>query len=271
MTRASLHFVDRARCSCAEPPVTGMTDLKSADMATRGLVLGVETSGTQGFLALRRNGQLLIERELERARRRHAQTLVSEVQTMLRDHQFGPRDVSRVAVSVGPGSFTGLRVGVVFAKTFAFATGCELVPVDTLAVVAQASPPDVSEVMAVVDAQREELFIGHYQRVSDCTWQRVGDIRILSNAAWFSEIEAKACGAFAVTGPGLIKMRDEVPTSVRVLDEGVWSPRAAHVAELGESLPSLTNIDALSELEPFYLRKSAAEEKRESQQAAAVG
>ncbi len=230
------------------------------------LTLSVETSGTQGFLALRQNGVTLIEHELEHARRRHAQTLISEIQATLLRFQFRPRDVGRIAVSIGPGSFTGLRVGVVFAKTFAFATGCQLVPVDTLAVVAQAAPADISEVMAVADAQREELFVGHYRRDSNGLWQRVTTIRIQSNAAWFADIEARASTTFAVTGPGLVKIRDQVPAAVQVLPEELWSPRAAHVAELSDRCPPLTSTDAISELEPFYLRKSAAEEKRDASQ-----
>ncbi len=242
-----------------------MTEFNSsADARSSMLTLGIETSGTLGFIALRQNGVTLVEHELEHARRRHAQTLISEIQATLQRFQFRPRDVQRVAISIGPGSFTGLRVGVVFGKTFAFATGCELVPVDTLAVVAQAAPADVSEVMAVADAQREELFVGHYQRDANQLWQRLADIRIQSNANWFADIEARASATFAVTGPGLIKIRDQIPATVRVLPEEVWSPRAAHVAELSERCTPITSAAAIGDLEPFYLRKSAAEEKRDT-------
>ncbi|NQV27288.1 MAG: tRNA (adenosine(37)-N6)-threonylcarbamoyltransferase complex dimerization subunit type 1 TsaB [Rhodopirellula sp.] len=95
------------------------------------VILAVDTSGMCGTLALRCGGELLEERELEQTRRRHAQTLISEVQELLQAHHLAAADVGIVAVSQGPGSFTGLRVGIVFAKTLAYVTGCPIVAVDT--------------------------------------------------------------------------------------------------------------------------------------------
>ena len=106
------------------------------------VILAVDTSGMCGTIALQRDGELLEERELEQSRRRHAQTLISEVQELLQDHELGSSTVEIVAVSHGPGSFTGLRVGIVFAKTFAYATGCSIVAVDTLQAVAESVASD---------------------------------------------------------------------------------------------------------------------------------
>ncbi|MFN5976898.1 MAG: tRNA (adenosine(37)-N6)-threonylcarbamoyltransferase complex dimerization subunit type 1 TsaB, partial [Planctomyces sp.] len=83
------------------------------------MLLAVETSGMTGSLALSADGQLLSERVLESEGRRHAQTLVSEVGLLLSGQGLTVGDLSAVAVSIGPGSFTGLRVGLVFAKTLA--------------------------------------------------------------------------------------------------------------------------------------------------------
>ena len=70
-------------------------------------------------------------------------------------------------MSVGPGSFTGLRVGVVCAKTLAYATGARLAAVDTLEAIAANSPPDVETVHVITDAQRGDLFVGTYRRTAD--------------------------------------------------------------------------------------------------------
>ena len=83
------------------------------------LVLGVETSTRNGSVALVDSGKLLVERPLPDEGRRHAQTIVSEIDRILVECGRRKENVGRVGVSVGPGSFTGLRVGVVFAKTFA--------------------------------------------------------------------------------------------------------------------------------------------------------
>ncbi len=227
------------------------------------VILGIETSGLEGLIALQRDGVLLAEVVLDRAKRRHAQSLVSEVQTLLRQHEIKPAQVDIVATSVGPGSFTGLRVGVVFAKTFSFATGCRLVAVDTLQAAAAAAPEDVTDVSAVADAMREELFVGRYQRAANGHWQRLGSITIQSNETWLQSIAAAAGPRFAVTGPGLVKLIENIPNNVRVLPEADWTPRASNLCVIAAQLASQNEFADPINLEPFYLRKSAAEEKLE--------
>ncbi len=236
------------------------------------VILAVDTSGMCGTLALRRDGKLLEERELEQSRRRHAQTLISEVQDLLRTHQLTSADVGVVAVSHGPGSFTGLRVGIVFAKTFAFATGCSIVAVDTLQVVAEAAAGDefaeISRLHVVSDAQREQLFVSEFRRVSNGWWKAVGPIDIVDCEAWQSQAADLASAEFAVSGPGLVKVAADLLESVSQLPEEMWTPRAANVAAIAERLAAEGRFADAFELEPFYLRKSSAEEKREAKLAA---
>ena len=77
------------------------------------LILGIETSGRQATVALLKEGQSLMIRQLEQTSRRHAQSLVAEIDVLLRKFGLEAADITAVAVSIGPGSFTGLRVGVV--------------------------------------------------------------------------------------------------------------------------------------------------------------
>ncbi len=85
-----------------------------------------------------------------------------------------------MAVSVGPGSFTGLRVGVVCAKTLAYANGCQLAAVDTLEAIAANSPADVVSVHVIADAQRGDLFVADYCRKSIVEWDRDRPPRIVA-------------------------------------------------------------------------------------------
>ena len=228
-----------------------------------------------GTLALRRDGKLLEERELEQSRRRHAQTLISEVHELLQAHELPSSDVGVIAVSHGPGSFTGLRVGIVFAKTFAYATGCSIVAVDTLQVVAEAVAGDefseITRVHVVSDAQREQLFVSDFRRTPGACWEAAGPIDIVDYEAWQSHSAELASTSFAVTGPGLEKIADDLPKSIRRLSENLWTPRAANVAAIGERLAAKGHFAGAFELEPFYLRKSSAEEKREAKLAAESG
>ncbi len=228
------------------------------------VILGVETSGLEGLIALRRNGNLLAEVALDRTRSRHAQTLVSEVQSLLQRFEIKPQQVDLVATSIGPGSFTGLRVGVVFAKTFCLASDARLVAVDTLLAAATAAPADVSEVSAVADAMREEVFVGRYRRSAESEWQRVGEITVQANDDWLESVTRDAAPHFAVTGSGLVKLCDRLPTNLRRLDRTEWTPRAANICAIAEQLAARNEFADPFALEPFYLRKSAAEEKRDA-------
>ncbi len=234
------------------------------------LTLGIETSGLAGAIALRRNGETLEAVSIEQVGRRHAQTLVSEVEVLLRRHALTAKQLEVIAVSIGPGSFTGLRVGVVFAKTLAYATGCRLAAVDTFRAIASASPSDVSEVHVVSDAQRGDLFVGRYVRKTNATtgsditsWTRPTDISIEPQGDWccrFGEIAASQ-PQIALSGIAAESVRASLPSSVRILDLEYRSPQANFIAQLGEHQAQARELADHWTLEPFYLRRSAAEEK----------
>lgn len=231
------------------------------------LTLGVETSGMTGAVALRRAGQTVGSVSLQQAGRRHAQTLVAEVDAMLRRAGISSQRLEIIAVSIGPGSFTGLRVGVVFAKTLAYALGCQLAAVDTFRAIAAASPAGVAEVFVVSDAQRGDLFVGRYSlRDSTSDPARIDEIVIESTSSFcqrFQEINA-SWSDIAITGPAAATLQTVLPPSVRVLAPELQHPQAEFIAALGEQQALAGKLSNPWQLEPFYLRRSAAEEKAAS-------
>ena len=226
------------------------------------LILGIETSERAGQIALMRDGALLEERELPGGGRRHAQSLVAEIGSLLERHGAGPRDVGAVAVSVGPGSFTGLRVGVVCAKTFAYAAGCRLAAVGTFDVIAANAPEDVAAVWVLGDAQRGELYVGRYERGAGGEFAAAGEIRIVDGASWCA---GRGAGD-SVTGPGVVRWERELAARCRVLPDELRHPRASVVARLGAARVAASGGDDVWGLEPLYVRKSAAEEKWDAAQ-----
>ena len=88
----------------------------------------VETSGRVGKLGLARDGAIVRSTRLEETRRL-ARDLAPIVGELLEAEKLRPKDVMGVMVSIGPGSYTGLRVGITSAKSFAYATGCRLIAV----------------------------------------------------------------------------------------------------------------------------------------------
>jgi len=221
------------------------------------LVLGIETSGLAGGIALFRGDVSLGEAQLEEAPRRHAQTLVAQIGTLVRAAGYRARDLSAVAVSIGPGSFTGLRVGAVCAKTLAYATGCRLAAVDTLRAIAANSPADVACVHVLADALRGDAYVASYQR-TDGTWTAQEAPALAAAAAWLAERRP----GDVISGPGLSVYSANVPPECRQLPPDRWIPRARIVAQLG--LEQLVRGEAAdcATFVPFYLRRSAAEERK---------
>lgn len=219
-------------------------------------ILAVDTSGFGGSIALADGAKLLEECQLPTEGRRHAQTLVAAVDDLLKRRQLPPSDIDAVAVSIGPGSFTGLRVGVVFAKTFAWANQTKLVAVNTLQAIAQRVSSHVPHVVAISDAQRNEVFINSYH------WDKSTGIRQTKKDVAIQPISSavEAVDANTVwTGPGLEKFGEHL-AACNLADESVWQPTAASVATIGHVMLNQQQLADMHSLEPLYIRRSYAEE-----------
>lgn len=219
------------------------------------LTLAIDTSGQAGSVAVARPGELLAERSLD-LRVHHGQSLVPEVDRVLQDLSLTPQSVELVSVVVGPGSFTGLRVGVVFAKTFAWAVGCRVVAVETFeSIAAGIDPADGQELHLFADAQRGEvfsqIFVRHAER--ELAWIARGPIEILTTAAWAAALQAGSL----VGGPGLVKHTALIPETARQVE--AVAPQASVVAQIGLHKAAAGQSSDLWKLEPLYLRRTSAE------------
>lgn len=229
------------------------------------LTLGIETSGQVGGVALLDDARLIEARTLSKEGHRHAQSLVKEIDDLLRARTIEPGEVDLVAVSIGSGSFTGLRVGVVFAKTWCYATGAKLAAVDTLQAAAVQTPADVESVYAISDAQRGELYVGVYRSANETTetdvsgWKERDEDIFVVNA---KEFAAQRTAGDVVTGPALDRYEESF-AECRVINAEDRYPKAETVARLGRAQANGGDLADFWTLEPFYIRKSAAEEKLE--------
>ncbi len=181
------------------------------------------------------------------------------MKTLLKQIGWRPREVHLVATTIGPGSFTGLRVGVTTAKAFAYSAGADILGVDTLETIAAGVPDPVPTVSIAVDAQRGQVVARSFQRASDQWFEPIGPARLIDTEAWLAGIARGAC----VTGPVLRKIASAVPDHVTVLDSQYWAPTASAVARLAARRYAAGERDDVWSLVPRYSRQSAAEEKRE--------
>jgi tRNA threonylcarbamoyladenosine biosynthesis protein TsaB len=222
-------------------------------------ILAIETSGHGGMLAALEGAdsgtQLLREVRLEGGRT--AQVLAPTLEKLLAEVGWPPRAVELVAVANGPGSFTGLRIGVTTAKTFAYAAGAQIQAVDTLDVLAAQTPWANAKLWTILDAQRQELFVARFG-LRDGHTVRELETHIVPQAGW---VESLHMGE-RVTGPALAKLRTPLPPNVIALPESYWQPTAAGVGEVAWREYQSGKRDDLWEVVPNYFRLSAAEEKR---------
>lgn len=225
------------------------------------LTLAIETSATTGSVALLDDENCLVERTLELGQA-HGQSLIPGIHQILSERNLSARDCGLIAVSIGPGSFTGLRVGIVCAKTWAYATKAPLVGVSTFAAIAENAPADVSSLQVISDAQRGDLFIGRFQRAAAGEWSSTSGIEILSAETWVSSLTP----ADTVAGPGLLKVIELIAGRARVLDQAQSVARAVSIGRLGYREAVAGRFSDPWTLEPLYLRRSSAEDKWDSRE-----
>jgi len=224
-------------------------------------LLIIETSGKTGEVGIGLGDRLIDHRRLEEARR-HARDLAPAVRHMLQRAQWRPQEIAAVIVSHGPGSYTGLRVGIMSAKTFAYVSGCCLVAVKTFEAIAEQAPADLIRLDVIADAQQNKIYWQRFERRADQKWQATQPLSILPLDQWL----ATADTTWTVTGPGLHVHAGRISACRPVLEETFWDPRAESLLKLGLARYLAGERDEIWSLEPMYLRPSSAEEKMTSRQ-----
>src|SRR4051812_47130680 len=135
----------------------------------------IETSGRVGRLGLARGGAVARAADLDPARR-HARDLAATADALLTADALRPADLTGVMVGHGPGSYTGLRVGLISAKALAYALGCQLVPVPTFAAIAEQAPAEARVLWVLADALQGLIYVQRFERAD--RWAAADELRI---------------------------------------------------------------------------------------------
>jgi tRNA threonylcarbamoyladenosine biosynthesis protein TsaB len=221
-----------------------------------GRLLFIETSGAAGRVGLARGGELLADVALDQ-QRRHARDLAPTVHRLLTEQGWRPGDLQAVFVSQGPGSYTGLRVGLMSAKTLCWAVGCALVPVPTLEIVALQARGLATHVEVIEDAQQDRVYRQRFRFSSGDMPEPLSDLAVLEPDVW----RASWSDGVMVTGPGLQRWHERLPSQVRLAPAERWLPGLAAMLTLGLRRWERQQVSDPLTLEPLYLRPSSAEEK----------
>lgn len=213
------------------------------------MLLAIETATAVCGVALVQDGEVRAE-ESVRLPNTHAEKLMDLLDAVLRRTGVALRNLDAVAVSIGPGSFTGLRIGLSVAKGLAWAHDLPVVPVPTLRALAARAGGSPDEVVALIPARKGEVYAQRF-RTAAGEPEALGEIRV----AGIGELAHEFAGTnLLLTGEGASQVAAAAaPGAVRLADPGLRECSAASVALLGARMANSGGAAPPGRLEPLYV------------------
>ena len=222
-------------------------------------ILGLDTAGRTAAVGIVRSGELLYEGFVS-AGHTHSETLLPLVDTALAAAGLGPADIELWGVCAGPGSFTGLRIGLAAVKGLAFVHGAPCAAVPTLQALAYSCPPGQGTVLAALDARRGEVYwaafdlADHSRLTPDAAAPLAALADFIKNCKkplFFVGDGAGLC----YNGYGFVPGVVPCPPALRTCRGAGVALAAGAMQKAGQCVPA-------AQLQPCYLRLSQAERER---------
>jgi len=212
------------------------------------LVLNIETATTNCSVSLSKDGETLILKEDKDSGYSHAEKLHVYINELFKEANINPKDIDAVAVSKGPGSYTGLRIGVSAAKGLCFALDKPLLAVSTLEILAHQVKINQGYIVPMLDARRLEV----YAAVFDAKFEQYRGIKaeILSKETYSTLFKENKV---YFIGSGVEKTKTLVTHSNAIFIEEQL-PSANEMAQLSERKYKKSDIEDVAYFEPFYLK-----------------
>jgi len=243
------------------------------------LILAIETSGRFGSVALAQGAKLVDEIEFS-APLKHSTELFPSVNTLLAKFKKTPDQIRQIHISVGPGSFTGLRIAATFAKTMNLAFSfIKIVAVSTLDVIAAniinvtADKENTAcesasllkqqrqKIAVVLDAKRNQFFIAAYECKKN-KWVKTLDDCLITAPEFIEKCAGSEVPVWLL-GEGLVYYKDKFKApGIEFLEKRYWYPKASKVHQEGWKLALEDKFSDPITLSPVYLRKAIVSEKR---------
>ena len=235
-------------------------DFLLAQGRAAGAVLGLDTGSLTASVALVVAGRLA--GETARAVTSHGAGLPHAVAQLLDHAELRASDLSGIAVGIGPGSFTGLRIGLSYAKGLAFASGARIIGVASLDALA-AGALDVPagrpglQVCALLDARKGEVYAALYEIVADGL-EKISQDLVMPLVRVTSPLRQNAILAGDYSAKDAAALAQKKGLEVTVLEAGALESRARYIAALGAAGIAAGRSDSLDSLEPLYVRSPDA-------------
>jgi tRNA threonylcarbamoyladenosine biosynthesis protein TsaB len=223
------------------------------------IILGIETSTKIGSVALSRNGKILAAADLS-GEMNHSEKLLPAIEKIMLTKKIRFNDINRIAVSTGPGSFTGLRIGITVARTMAHMLHKELVSVPTLDCLAAMVPSRGALICPLIPGIQEQVYYALYSSAAGHNCKKITDYRLGSLEKLARDLK-KHSPEIIFTGEALFSVQERLAREFRkkasFTAPNIWRPTASWISLLGTKYQA----QPWGKVVPYYIRPSEAELK----------
>ncbi len=214
-------------------------------------ILAIDTATRTAGIALY-DGERVCGEETWHSERSHTVELMPSLVRLLDRQGISPRELTGIAVTLGPGSFTGLRIGLSVAKGLNLALKVPLVGVSTLDILAYAQAGQDLPLYAVIQAGRGQICTALYRRERE-RWRRVTDYQVMTLTDLCRQVEGPALFCGEIEAEGVRHLREKLGPWAIVASPAFCLRRAGYLAELGWQRLKRGEADDPATLSPIYL------------------
>ena len=222
------------------------------------LILAIDTSTNVGTVGLYSSETGLVGETSINIKKTHSENIMVAIDNILKMTEKKITDVDKFAVSIGPGSFTGIRIGVAVAKGLAYSTGKVVAGINELDPIAAGIGETDCEIIPIIDARKERGYYCRY-RYEEGKLVRIDEYGVGEIREYLAD---KKDRKILFTGDGALKYRELIEEimgeNAKFSMKSLTIPRACVIAEL-----AVDKEDNLYTMEPFYLSKAQAEREKE--------
>ena len=212
------------------------------------LILNIETTTKNCSVSLSKEGKLIALKEINDGRYSHAENLHPFITSVLQESNYTYSDLTAIAVSKGPGSYTGLRIGVSAAKGFCFALEIPLLSIDTLQALAAQAHIETGVIVPILDARRMEV----YQAVFDATHKTIENTEavIVEKETYDTYLNK---GKVSFLGDAVPKIKEVINHENAVYIDNSF-PSAKEMVQLSYDKFQQKDFEDVAYFEPYYLK-----------------
>ena len=210
-------------------------------------ILSVETATKNCSVSLSKNGKTLSCKEIAEQNFSHAEKLHVFIEEILKENNIRLQDLNAIAVSKGPGSYTGLRIGVSSVKGMCYALNIPMIAIDTLTLLAKQIVIEEGIIIPMIDARRMEVYTAFFDK--EYTMQREVRADIIDENS-YSEINTN----IHLVGDGIAKFKEVLTNDKFIFHDAIIYPSANEMSDLAFEKYKISDFVDVAYFEPYYLK-----------------